>query len=65
MLKVLELEGHRTVEQDHGGGLVTVSCTCGGFKLQGDIEDTADLVDALEAHMANAGARAGLELAAS
>lgn len=61
MLRVLEIEGHSPIETDHQGGLVTVSCECGGFKVQGDTLTTAE---AFDQHMWNAGARAGLEPAA-
>lgn len=57
-VKVLELEGHKIVETDHGGGLVTASCTCQRFVIQGA---ELEVAEALDAHMTNVGVLAGLE----
>ena len=59
-LTVLELDGHTAIETEMGGGLVTASCTCGRFVIQGEALEVAE---ALDSHMTNEGIRAGLQVA--
>ena len=59
-LKVLGLEGHTAIETDMGGGLVTATCSCRRFVIQGEALEVAE---ALDSHMTNEGIRAGLQVA--